>query len=84
MQKSRTKLLNNFFFMIEDFAKLPSTASKLRNKSTGTAASVRFFQSTDGTGTKVNTEVLKYRGAAHLWFAVCFPDLQSVFLFVFG
>ena len=39
-------------FFITDFAKIPSTASKLRIKSTATAVSVLFFQSTDGTGTK--------------------------------
>ena len=40
------------FFIIKDFAKVPSTAQKLRNKSTGIAVPVLFFQSTDGTGTK--------------------------------
>ena len=50
----------DFFFIAEDFAKVPSTASKLRIKSTVTAVPVLF--------SKVPTVAVlkKYRGTAHL------------------
>ena len=66
------------FFITEDFAKVPSTASKLRIKSTATTVPVLFFQSTDdnGTGTKkvpryclpIHFEVVQLRLQIKTWF----------------